>query len=458
MSAKKILTSSFGKKYKVNISGGSHEECMKVTIEGIPTDFKINVKQLLDFLSRRSPGNSEITTKRKEDDIPYILLEGDYICIDQFEVINIPKSGKITCIIRNQNFNSDEYNLKLPRPGHSDFTAYLKYKDTINMSGGGPFSGRMTAMLTVAGGIAIQILEKSNIEIGSDIISIGSIQKQSYDNNITPVSLPISDEMYQEILKISKDGDSIGGIVKVFANNLPVGLGGPMYDGVESVLSPIFFGIPGVKGVEFGNGFDATKITGSENNDEYILPYSDKCILTATNNHGGILGGLSSGMPLTANIAFKPTPSISKKQNTINLKTHNIENLTISGRHDPCIAIRGAVAAEAALACGVLDLILINSYNDILNKQNTEDSLISLRDDIDRLDLEITKLLDKRMEISKKVARYKYAHNLEIENLKREQEIIDKIDKKYQNIFIEIFKTSKAIQKNLLDKLKGGSR
>lgn len=356
------MFSSFGNNIKVTISGGSHEPEIQVKINGLPTGTRFSMTKLQAFLDKRAPGNSPFATSRKEPDQALarsgIQLNGDEA---------ITTAEEISMVIKNTNTRSQDYkNLRdIPRPGHADYTAYIKYGDQLNMAGGGPFSARMTAPLCIAGGIALQLLENRGIQIGAHIYSIGDIKDAPLDplapaapeNQDFPVlSHEAGEKMKSLILAARKEGDSVGGIVEVFALGCPAGLGGPMYDGVEGVLAPIFFGIPAVKGIEFGAGFSATRMKGSENNDPFRM--KDGKVITITNNHGGILGGITSGMPIIARLAFKPTPSIVKEQLSVSLSRKENENLSIRGRHDPCVVLRAVPICQAALAIGLLDMIM----------------------------------------------------------------------------------------------------
>lgn len=431
-----MLSSSFGKNLKITISGGSHEPEMSVDICGLPAGIKIDMDALQSFLNRRAPGNSKESTSRKEAD--KVLLKEGTQCK---EVATVTTDNKpLTFVIKNENYNSKAYNLSMPRPGHADLPAYLKYGKSVNMAGGGPFSGRMTAMLCVAGGIALQILESMNIKIGSQVLSIGQIRNRAVDS-VLPEAMPISEAMKQEIQFAKESKNSVGGVAEVFATGVPLGLGGCMYDGVESVLSPIFFGIPGVKGVEFGNGFAASYLMGSENNDDFIAIGEDKKIATATNNHGGILGGLTTGMPLIARIGFKPTPSIGKPQQTINLNTGKAETIATDGRHDPCIVPRALPVAEAAMAVGLLDMML--------NKDFKNNSLKDMREEIDNIDNQLILLLKRRMSLAEDVAKYKMDNNLPIEHTSREEDILKKAGANFNDIYKEIFRESKRIQQDI---------
>lgn len=356
------MFSSFGNNIRVTIFGGSHEPEIGVHIEGLPKFTSFDLGELQRFLDKRAPGNSPFATPRKEPD--QVLPGQGLRVIDNLAITTEPK---ITLKILNTNTRSQDYkNLRdVPRPGHADYTAWVKYKGSLNMSGGGPFSARMTAPLCIAGGIALQLLRKSGVEIGAHLYAVGSIEDIPFDpmdpkspeGTDFPVLSPAAGErMKEEILTARKDGDSVGGIVEVYAKGCPAGLGGPMYDGVESILAPIFFGIPAVKGIEFGAGFAASRMRGSENNDPFRVEKGQ--VRTSANHHGGILGGITSGMPLIARLAFKPTPSIAREQQSVSLSRKENETLSIKGRHDPCVAVRAVPVCQAALAIGLLDMIM----------------------------------------------------------------------------------------------------
>jgi chorismate synthase len=349
------MKSSFGKNCRVTVFGGSHEDRIGVVLEGFPEGFHPDMEKLQRFMDRRAPGNSPYATSRKEPDL-----------------VEVETESPLTLYIRNINFRSGDYKdlSQVPRPGHADYTARIKYGDSVNMAGGGPFSGRMTAPLCIAGGLAMQVLSQHGIQVGAHISSIGDKQDEYFNPSEIPETLlrelaqsdfpVISEESGEEMKRLILDAkiqeDSVGGIVEACAIGVPAGLGGAMFDGVESVLSPILFGIPGVKGVEFGTGFAASMLKGSENNDPFIV--ENNVVRTVTNHHGGILGGITSGMPLVLRVGFKPTPSIAMAQQSVNLSTLKPETLEVSGRHDPCIVLRAVPVVEAALAIGLLDLLL----------------------------------------------------------------------------------------------------
>lgn len=326
------MSSTFGNKIKISIFGQSHSEAIGVTIDGLPAGVKIDMDELQGFLDRRAPGQGKHTTSRKEADKPEFLcgLVNDITC-----------GAPLTAIIRNTNTRSSDYdNLRdMPRPGHADYTAHIKFGGAEDVSGGGHFSGRLTAPMCIAGGIFKQILAIQGIEINGTIKEIGGNTQNPFD----------------EIESARLAGDSVGGVVSCTITGMPVGVGEPMFDGVENQISQVVFGIPAVKGIEFGRGFDATRIRGSENNDPFC--YEENMVKTTTNNHGGILGGITSGMPVTFNVAFKPTPSIAIEQDSISYEKKESVKLAVKGRHDPCIVPRAVPCVEAAAAIAIINLI-----------------------------------------------------------------------------------------------------
>lgn len=318
------MKSTFGKNIRITIFGGSHEDHIGVNIEGmnfLPED--VDMKKLQAFLQRRAPGNSPYTTPRKEDDIPVLTAE-----------------DPITYIIKNKDRRSGDYkkHVEIPRPGHADYGAWVKYRGDLNMAGGGPFSGRMTAPLCIAGGIALQLLEKRGISIEARLTMAGGFT---------------GEDIYPAILKAKEEGDSLGGLITAKIIGCPAGIGAPMYDGLESLIAPIIFGIPGVKGLSFGSGFRAVEMRGSVHNDPFRMKAGK--VVTETNHAGGILGGITTGMDITLEVAFKPTSSIAKEQNSVNLRTGENTTIKVEGRHDPCIAVRAVPVVEAALALAMID-------------------------------------------------------------------------------------------------------
>ena len=349
------MSSSYGENLKLTIFGQSHSPAIGMTLEGVPAGNMINFEKLGLFLARRAPGRSDYSTPRKEPDLPEFL--GGFVG-------NTTCGAPIAAIIRNTNTRSGDYDelRRIPRPGHADFTAQQKFGGAQDHSGGGHFSGRLTAPLCIAGGICLQLLEHQGISVISRIASIGSIRDSGeLSSSTAEKEFPVADdargrEMRELISTARAGGDSVGGIVECAVLGLPAGLGDPMFDGMENRIAAIVFGIPAVKGVEFGDGFGTAARTGSENNDAYIV--ENGRIRTATNHCGGILGGITTGMPLTFRAAFKPTPSISAPQQSVDMKEMKEAVLSVHGRHDPCIVPRAVPCVEAAAAVAVYDALL----------------------------------------------------------------------------------------------------
>ena len=355
------MSSVYGEHLKLTIFGQSHGPAIGMTLDGIPAGLPIDMEKLQQFLKRRAPGQNAYSTPRKEKDIPE-FLDG---------ITNGKTCGSpITAVIYNQNQRSSDYNnlLDTPRPGHADYTAHVKYGGSEEITGGGHFSGRLTAPLCIAGGMCMQWLEKLGIRIGAHIQSIGNIADspilldwldpdlESICSDFPVVNPAAGERMQQKIAAVKADGDSIGGIIECFVTGIPAGIGGPMFGGMESRLSQILYGIPAVKGVSFGSGFGVGIMLGSENNDPYA--YKNGSVVTTTNHCGGILGGITTGMPLVLQVAVKPTPSISKPQTTISYTQQTTVPLEIKGRHDPCIVPRAVPVVEAAVAVALYDAIL----------------------------------------------------------------------------------------------------
>lgn len=357
------MSYSFGKNFKITIFGQSHSKEIGVVVDGIKAGYKINHDLISKNLYRRRPGKNKYSTSRKEQDI-YKIISG--------EVDGITCGAPLCAIIENKDQKSLDYEeLKdKPRPSHADYPAFVKYNGFNDIRGGGQFSGRMTAPITIAGSIAEDILAKKDIEIVSRIKSIGNIRDVDIDyininsqiiENLKNDEFPTIDSdakksMKNEILKAKEKEDSIGGVVEIAILNMPAGYGEPLFNSVESVISHAIFSIPGVKAIEFGSGFSSTKMFGSEHNDPYY--YDDDLVKTKTNNHGGIIGGITSSMPIVFRVAVKPTSSIAKVQETISLKNKTNEKLSIKGRHDPSIVPRALIALKMITAIAILDLTI----------------------------------------------------------------------------------------------------
>ena len=355
------MSSTYGENLKLSIFGQSHGPAIGMTLDGIPAGLPVDLEKLQEFLNRRAPGQNDWSTPRKEEDRPEFLagiLDG-YTC-----------GAPIAAVIHNKNTRSGDYaNLKdCPRPGHADYTAQVKYGGFQDAAGGGHFSGRLTAPLCIAGGLCKQWLEEMGIRIFGRIYSIGSAEDYWPFEQLCQIihdvpndfpAIGMADEMKQTIDKARINGDSIGGMIQCFIEGLPAGIGEPMFGGVESRIAQIIYGIPAVKAIEFGAGIDAAFYKGSENNDAFIVKQGS--VATEENNCGGILGGITNGMPVIFRVTIKPTPSIAKPQQTVNLKTGEVTTLEIKGRHDPCIVPRAVPVIEAAAAIAIYDLILGNT-------------------------------------------------------------------------------------------------
>lgn len=349
------MSSSYGENLRLSIFGQSHSAAIGVTIEGMPAGEKIDMDELGRFLTRRAPGQSALSTARREPDAPEFLsgVKNGAAC-----------GAPITAIIRNTDTRSSDYAAfaLTPRPGHADYTARMKFGGAEDQAGGGHFSGRLTAPLCIAGGICLQLLKRQGIEVISRIAAIGGVADEgaltasTAEKPFPTVSDAAGQRMQSAILAAKAEGDSLGGVVECAVLNLPAGLGDPMFGGMENRIAAIAFGIPAVKGIEFGAGFSAAGLRGSENNDAYII--KDGKIETAGNNCGGILGGITNGMPLTFRAAFKPTPSIAIEQQSVDMHSMEQVKMRVGGRHDPCIVPRAVPCVEAAAAIAVYDALL----------------------------------------------------------------------------------------------------
>ena len=349
------MSSSYGENIRLTIFGQSHSPAIGVTIEGLPAGEEIDLEALQRFLARRAPGQNAWSTARREADEPEFVsgLTGSVTC-----------GAPLTALIRNGDTRSKDYSLlaRLPRPGHADYTAFVKYGEHRDYAGGGHFSGRLTAPLCLAGGICLQLLAREGIHVISRIAQIGPVcDRGELLASTAEKPFPVADDEQGEAMRAviaaaKAEGDSVGGIVECAVLGLPAGLGNPMFDGMENRIARIVFGIPAVKGLEFGAGFSLAAMRGSEANDAFTV--RDGRVVTETNRCGGILGGITDGMPLVFRAAFKPTPSIAKEQRSVDLLTLEEKALVIEGRHDPCIVPRAVPVVEAAAAIAVYDALL----------------------------------------------------------------------------------------------------
>ncbi|MDE6751169.1 MAG: chorismate synthase [Eubacterium sp.] len=357
------MSSIIGNKIKLSVFGESHGEAIGCVIDGLPNGIKLDFDEISREMARRAPGNDKTATARKESDIPHILSG----------VLNgITTGAPLAMEIKNTNTRSGDYGnlMSVPRPSHSDYPAYVKYNGNNDVRGGGHFSGRLTAPIVFAGAVAKQILKTNGVTIGAHISRIGSACDNPFDkNNICAAELDavthkqfavVNDESEAEMRACVEaariNGDSIGGVIECAAVGLPVGLGGNMFDTVESRLSAALFGVPAVKGVQFGAGFDFAEMLGSEANDGYEMRNGKVALLS--NNNGGVLGGMTSGAPIIFSVVLKPTPSVSVPQKSVNLQTMENETLIVKGRHDPCVVPRAVPVIEGITAVTLLDLMM----------------------------------------------------------------------------------------------------
>ena len=353
------MHNTYGENLKLRVFGASHAPQIGMVLDGIPAGLPVDFHALQAFLDRRAPGRTDWSTARKEADVPHFLTG---------LTDGVTNGEAIQAVIYNENVRKQDYDdlTYIPRPGHADFSAWRKYGLDYDMSGGGIFSGRMTAPLCIAGGMCRQWLEQMGIRIGAHIASIAGIDDDRLDAvnpNLDGIAtdFPVLNKlqgqrMLEAIADARKQGDSVGGIIECAVTDLPAGLGSALFGGVEGKIGQILYGIPAVKAVEFGLGFAYSCHPGSHTNDQYGI--TDGQVRTVTNHCGGILGGITNGMPVLFRVGFKPTPSIAKPQQSVNLLTMEEVTLEIKGRHDPCIVPRAVPVVEAAAAIAIYDLIL----------------------------------------------------------------------------------------------------
>ena len=353
---------SIGNNFRLTVFGQSHSAAIGGIIEGIPAGTRLDTAAIEKFMARRAPGRA-LTTPRSESDRPVILsgMAGDRTC-----------GAPLAFMIENMNVRSRDYDRirDVPRPMHSDYAAAIKFNGANDIRGGGQFSGRLTAPICFAGAIAAQLLAESGIAIGAHIASIGPLEDERFDpaavsaadlralgeSDFPTLSADAAVAFRALIAAVRDAGDSIGGTIECAAVGVPAGIGDPMFSGMENLLARALFAIPAVKGVEFGAGFAAARMRGSEHNDPFEMA-ADGSIRTRTNRHGGILGGITTGAPLLFRVAVKPTPSIAIKQDSVSLSKRENVRLAIDGRHDPCIVPRALPAADAATALVLADLL-----------------------------------------------------------------------------------------------------
>lgn len=440
----------YGNNLKLYIEGTSHGEKLEMILDNFPAGVSVDLSLINSMLERRRPGRSPLTTARNEADKP-IFLSG----IEN----GVTTGGRIHATIRNENADSSSYtnNNDVPRPSHADYPAVIKFGKDTDLRGGGRFSGRLTAPMCIAGGICMSLLKEKNIEIFAHIYSVGSISDTPFDK-VNPVrcacsafpaiNLSAAERMKSEISTARESGDSLGGVIECAATGLPVGLGEHLFAGAEGRIASILYSIPGVKGVDFGAGFASAQARGSDNNDPFAFDENGN-VITATNNCGGILGGMTDGMPLIFRTAFKPVPSIAREQQSISLSEKKAVRLTVGGRHDSCIVPRAVPVVEAAAAIALCDMLLDGT------------PLQQARNSIDALDREIAALLCRRMDICKEIAFEKKRTGTAVSDPAREEEILSRVTSQsaeyspaLRDIYKGIFASSKALQNNTLGRKK----
>lgn len=366
------MPSTFGSALRVTVFGQSHSQAVGCVVEGLPSGHVVDMEALRRFMARRAPGQGPWTTPRNEADLPRV--------VSGLNPRGATCGAPLAVVIENTNTRSRDYDnlMAVPRPGHADYTAWAKWHGNQDVPGGGHFSGRLTAPLCAAGGIALQVLAKRGVRVGAHLLSVADVRDEplcALDN--APASqarlraqldaladgrtFPTIDDaagkaMLDAIDDARRELDSVGGVVECVATGMPAGVGSPMFDGIENLVARAAFGVPAVKGVEFGRGFEAARLRGSEDNDPYRMV--DGSVTPVTNNAGGALGGITTGAPVLFRMALKPTSSISRPQESVDLTSGSDATLEVHGRHDPCVATRAVPVAEAICALALLDALL----------------------------------------------------------------------------------------------------
>ena len=343
------MSSFWNRNISISIFGESHGPAIGVVIDNLPAGEYIDLEKLRHFMARRAPKKDGTTTPRGEKDLPQVMSG----------LLNDRTTGAPLCaFIQNMDTRSKDYSnlARLPRPGHADYTGAMRYRGFNDVRGGGHFSGRLTAPLCFAGAICGQILERRGIYTGAHIAAVHGVKEDILavrQKDFPVINDAQGEKMRDDIRSAHAGGESLGGLIECVAVNVPAGVGSPIFEGLENTIAQLVFGIPAVKGLEFGAGFQVAEMVGSQNNDPFYIDENGH-VMTKTNNHGGILGGISSGMPITMNVAVKPTASIAKPQETVDFRAKTNEVLQIHGRHDPCIVPRAVPCVEAAVNVALL--------------------------------------------------------------------------------------------------------
>ena len=366
------MPSTFGSALRVTVFGQSHSQAVGCVVEGLPSGHVVDMEALRRFMARRAPGQGPWTTPRKEADLPRV--------VSGLNPRGATCGAPLAVVIENTNTRSRDYDnlMAVPRPGHADYTAWAKWHGNQDVPGGGHFSGRLTAPLCAAGGIALQVLAKRGVRVGAHLLSVADVRDEplcALDNapasqarlraqldaladgrTFPTIDAAAGKAMLAAIDDARRELDSVGGVVECVATGMPAGVGSPMFDGIENLVARAAFGVPAVKGVEFGRGFEAARLRGSEDNDPYRMV--DGSVTPVTNNAGGALGGITTGAPVLFRMALKPTSSISRPQESVDLTSGSDATLEVHGRHDPCVATRAVPVAEAICALALLDALL----------------------------------------------------------------------------------------------------
>jgi chorismate synthase len=436
-----------GENLRLEIFGGSHEPELGMTLRGFPAGEAVDTEALASFLARRAPGRNAWSSARSETDEPLFrsgLTDG------------MSDGSPITAVIANADARPEDYEktASVPRPGHADYAAWVKTGSIA--PGGGAYSGRMTAALCLAGGLCLQYLERRGVRVLSRIAELGGIadggelSEDSHPCAFGTLSEDRAEAMKAAIAAAKEEGDSLGGVVECAVFGLPAGLGGPLFEGLEGRLAALLFAIPAVKGAEFGAGFAAARLRGSGNNDAFVL--RNGRVETATNNCGGLLGGVTDGMPLVFRAAFKPTPSIAKTQRSVDLSTMTETELSVSGRHDPCVVPRALPCVEAAAAIALCDAMI--------SFESAGEELAALRGEIDRVDGDLQTLFETRMELVEKIAAFKKARGLPVLDAIREAEKLLSVDARaaagMADYDAALFRELMALSRRRQEKLLGG--
>lgn len=447
-----MMSLAYGKNIRLTVDGGSHDEYISARLFGFPEGVRIDRAGLRRFMARRAPGHSALSSSRREPD--------DVIFLSGVASDDTTTGAVLELRIRNRDVRPADYDFAdTPRPSHADYAARAAYGPDVDLRGGGHFSGRLTALLCAAGWLSMQYLASFGIRIGAHIASVGTVTDLPFDPLSPDLSVPIGrdfpvidpergEKMRELILSAKNDGDSIGGVIECAVTGLPVGLGEHLFGSAEARISDALWAIPAVKGVEFGSGFSGAQTRGSENNDPFRT--DGKRIFTETNRSGGILGGMTNGMPVIFRAAFKPTPSIAKEQKTVSLSRMENVTLSVGGRHDPCIVVRAVPVVEAAAALAVCDLLL--------DAPKTAPGLAAERARIDRCDRTIAYSFEERMESVRRVGQLKSDSEAPVFVPSREKELLARLEKmtsdpeKLPSVYAQILRLSRREQERLRDR------